>query len=70
MILQAHELQSTVWQKVREEIELQIATLRQRNEGDLDLNETNRVRGQIRALRNLLAQAEGQFEPVTAEPDD
>lgn len=55
MILTKVELQSATWIKLQEYIEEQIEALRLKNDASLDERETARLRGQIAALKNLLA---------------
>jgi hypothetical protein len=49
------ETRSSVWMKCEEYMKAQIEMLRKRNDGDLDHVETMRLRGELRAYKNLLA---------------
>lgn len=68
-ILSDYERQSATWIKLKEHIEERTAILRKKNDGDLTERETMHVRGQIAALKNLLAQVDQQSVLVTAEYD-
>lgn len=58
MKLEEHELHSALWLKLSEEIKSRIEVLRRRNDGDLDLTETTRIRGQLMAYKSILVLAE------------
>lgn len=66
--LSPHEIQGSTWLKLKEGIEEKIDQLRKRNDGDFDLVETTRLRGQIMALKNLLAVGEPP-RPTLVEDD-
>ncbi len=54
-LLTAHDIQSTVWAKLRKHMEARIIALRAKNDGDLEPMETAKVRGELKCLKNLLA---------------
>lgn len=54
-LLDANDLQTAVWRKIKEHTEAKRAKARTRLEGDLDPVETAKVRGELKAYRNLLA---------------
>lgn len=60
--------QSQAWKKTRAYAESQIRQLRIRNEADLDLVATAQVRGQIKAMKSLLAW--GTPDPAQVANDD
>ncbi len=67
-LLLQHEIQSSAWQKVSEHIGTRISALRIKNDGELSDLETATLRGQIRELKNLLAQVAPP--PVLTTEDD
>lgn len=54
-VLDANDLQTAVWRKIKEHIEAKRARACIRLEGDLDPVETSKVRGELKAYRHLLA---------------
>ena len=50
----AHDLQSTVAAKLRQHMDARRQTLRAKNEGDLDPVATAKVRGELKAYKDLL----------------
>ena len=54
-LLDANDLQTAVWRKIKEHIEAKQAKARSRLENDLDPVETAKVRGELKAHRHLLA---------------
>ena len=63
-----HELLSSAYLKLKEHCEERIDYLHLKNDGDLDDKETARVRGEIRAYKNLLAAGQPQ-RPTLVEDD-
>ena len=61
------EVQSAVWQKIAKEIESRLVVLRQKNDGDLTQSETDRTRGEIKAIKNMLEWAKPM--PTISNPD-
>lgn len=53
--LTATDMGSSVWDKLRRHMESRLLALRIRNDADLDLVDTAKVRGEIKNLKNLLA---------------
>ena len=53
--LAPHEIQGSTWLKIAENLTEQLEILRKKNDGDLNEIETARLRGEIRAIKNLLA---------------
>jgi hypothetical protein len=49
------EIGSDTWRFVQEHANAELARLRERNDGDLDPTQTAMLRGQIKALKKLLA---------------
>jgi len=66
--LNATELQSATWQKLKKELYRELNTLREKNDKNLDAAETAHVRGQIQAIRNLLKIEEEapRFKPTSS----
>lgn len=67
MKLEAHELASSTWVKIREHLEERLDVLRKKNDGQLDLVETADVRGQIKMVKFLLALDQPGPTPVTED---
>lgn len=73
MKLEPHEMQSALWQKLHAHMAERLDALRRSNDGDLSIEETQRLRGRIAQLKEILALAR---EPVqlgmdaaSAQPD-
>lgn len=67
-ILSDLEKQSAAWTKVKRHIEQRIEDLRRKNDGDLDPDDTARLRGRIAELKNLLAAVEPPPALASDEP--
>jgi hypothetical protein len=55
LTLSDHDRHSALWKKLSEHLADQIRVLRAKNDGDLDLVETARLRGRISALKEIIA---------------
>lgn len=55
--LSEFEAQSQVWVKLEKQLTERLATLREKNDGALDLPETARLRGRIEQIKEILAWA-------------
>jgi hypothetical protein len=66
-LLNAADLQSAAWAKLRKYIDARIASLRAKNDGDLDPFKTARLRGELVALKNLLTLAQPAPKDVADE---
>jgi ribosomal protein L30/L7E len=66
LTLTHEERHSALWLKLKEHIAEQIDMLRRRNDGDFDAVTTASIRGQIRALKNLVAL---ETDPPTVADD-
>lgn len=58
VLLTPTEQGSSTWQKIQAHLRERIASLREKNDGALSLEETSRVRGQIAEVKALLALGE------------
>lgn len=58
MKLNAVEKQSALWRKLEQHLTERLATMRQKNDGNLDPLETAKVRGRITELKDLIALGE------------
>lgn len=67
MRLTEQEMQSAVWLKLQAFMGERLQSLRCQNDGDLTLDQTNRLRGRVAQLKELLAI--GQPTPAQAETD-
>ena len=67
MNLNRVEAQSAIWLKIKQHLEGRIATLRSKNDGDLDILETAKLRGRIAELKALIALDESPVVPVADE---
>jgi hypothetical protein len=56
--LTTHDMASPVWVKLKKYMEARLQSLRIRNESDLDPIATAKLRGEARAIKNLLALSE------------
>ena len=65
--LDAVERNSSAWLKVKAHCEARLDLARKRNDGDHDMERTNRLRGGIAELQHLLTLGEEQMKP---NPDD
>lgn len=54
------DLISTTWLKVKEHLDARIAILRRRNDSPMSPEHTAHLRGEIAALKNLLAAGESR----------
>ena len=54
MTLEEHEIKSALWQKLREHYEQELATLRKKNDADMGLEATAKLRGRILAVKDFL----------------
>lgn len=52
--LEAHELTSSTWLKIKEQLVWELAKLRELNDGSLDVVETAMLRGRIKQLKIFL----------------
>lgn len=69
MKLQPHETRSALWLRLEAHLRAQLAALRAKNDGDFSHEETQRLRGRIAQLKEILALSE--TEPVqVGETDD
>ena len=57
MKLTEFERQTTVWQKIEEELTTRLTVAREQNDGDLDPPATARLRGKIAVYREILTWA-------------
>lgn len=48
------EAQSALWLKISRELERKLTVLREKNDRDHTLEETARIRGEIRAVKSML----------------
>ena len=46
---------SGVWRRIEEQLEARLDAARKRNDGNLPLDETNRLRGEIKCLKDILS---------------
>ena len=53
MILTFEDKNSSLWKRLKEHLADEIGALRIRNEGNLDIDATNRLRGRIAGLKAL-----------------
>lgn len=58
MKLNSVERQSALWRKLEQHFNERLATMRQKNDGNLDPLETAKVRGRITELKDLIALGE------------
>lgn len=63
------EIQSVLWTKIREDVSSQLELCRRQNDGDLDLSETQRLRGKIAAYKRILAYSEKDSPMEVENPD-
>lgn len=68
IVFTQYEIQSSTFLKIKDYCEERITYLHERNDGDLDHAETMRLRGEIRAYKNLLA-AGAPPRPTLVEDD-
>lgn len=54
------ELQSSLWGRLEEHLNTRLATLRKKNDADLDEKRTARLRGRIQEVNAMLALATGK----------
>ena len=66
LLTDGERLQSGV-QKVSSFLEMRLANARAQNEGNLDIHQTNRVRGKILELKALLAAIREEHPPPADE---
>jgi len=62
-----HERQGAVWQKLKRHLEERLATMRAKNDGNLDEMKTARLRGQIAEVKALMSF--GTDKPVVGIED-
>lgn len=55
LVLTADELQSALWMRIEAHYTARLQQLREENDGVLPADHTDRLRGEIRAIKNLLA---------------
>jgi exopolyphosphatase/pppGpp-phosphohydrolase len=55
MTLTEYEASTALWNKLKEHITTRIQTLREKNDGNLDIHETIAIRGAIRTFKEILA---------------
>ena len=67
-VLDHNDLRSSTWGKLRRHIQARIESLRKSNDNDQSPTDTAALRGQIRALTNLLAL--GDPDPAIAADED
>ena len=60
---------SPEWLIVKEYCEGRIASLREYNDGDHEFPETNRIRGGIKAFKEILSLSEGDQRPIIGEDE-
>ena len=71
MKLEAHEIKSQLWSRLKEHHESELARLRSKNDSMLDPLETARVRGRIEQIKNfLLLELAPPVLPAGTEPSD
>lgn len=63
--LNQNDFASVTWQKLRLHMESRLSMLRRRNDASLSPEETAHIRGQIAALKTLLALEEDPAKPTT-----
>jgi hypothetical protein len=63
--LNHNDFASVTWQKLRLHLESRLSMLRRRNDANLAADETAHIRGQIAALKTLLALEEDPAKPTT-----
>lgn len=73
MTLEPHETRSALWQRLHAHLTERLDALRRSNDGDMSMEETQRLRGRIAQLKEILALGR---EPVqvgldapSAQPD-
>jgi hypothetical protein len=66
-LLNALDLQSPTWMKLKKHLELKLEALRKTNDGDLDEEKTAKLRGRIAEVRAFLAI--GDAKPPLIAPD-
>ena len=64
--LEQNEIHSALWKKLKAHMEVELNTLRMRNDGDHDPVATANIRGQIARLKALLSLE----KPVAAQVTD
>ena len=62
-MLERNDFQSGLWLRLKDHLRAEIDTLRRKNDGDHDPVATAAIRGEIKALKKLLALDEGPGEP-------
>lgn len=67
MKLSPSDIQSSLWMRMKEHYEARLKSLREKNDGRLDVETTARVRGRIATCKEILALGDPQA-PV--ESDD
>lgn len=54
-ILTAEDKSSSLWKRLRDQLEQRLSELRAKNDGALDANDTAKLRGQIAEVKRLLS---------------
>jgi len=68
MKLQEHETRSALWLRLQAHLGAQLDAARRKNDGDLSMEDTQRLRGRIAQLKEILALS--QTEPVQGVATD
>lgn len=63
--LNQNDFASVTWQRLRLHMETRLQILRLRNDANLNADDTAHIRGQIAALKTLLALEKDPAKPVT-----
>ena len=63
------DLISPTWARLRKHMEARLQSLRVKNDNDLDPIATAKLRGEVRALKNLLALSESQPRQMVADEE-
>lgn len=66
MTLEPHEIRSALWQRIHTHLAERLDALRKSNDGDLGPEDTQRLRGRIAQLKEILALGR---EPVQVGED-
>lgn len=68
MILEPHEYTSAVWLKIKEYLEERLEMLRRKNDNSMTDVETEKLRGRIQEVKNLLGQEDPGPEIESDDP--
>lgn len=63
-LLDSHERTTGLWLKLKGHLEARLQRARVRNDGNLSPDETALVRGEIKALKGLLALGSDELPPI------